>query len=35
EARIEEMFGDKFPKEVVEANKRALKRGYEEVRCSQ
>ena len=27
-------FGGKFTKEVVEANKRALKRGYEEVVCS-
>jgi len=34
EKRIEEMFGGKFSKEVVEANKRALKRGYEEVVCS-
>jgi len=28
------MFSGKFPKEVVEANKRALRRGYEEVICS-
>lgn len=35
ERRIEKMFGNKFAKEVVEANKRALRRGYEEVKCSE
>ncbi|ACM22859.1 Pyruvate synthase subunit porC [Thermotoga neapolitana DSM 4359] len=35
EKRIEKMFGKKFPQEVVEANKRALRRGYEEVKCSE
>ncbi len=35
EKRIEEMFLGKFGAEVVEANKRALKRGYEEVQCEE
>ncbi|MCD6550691.1 pyruvate synthase subunit PorC [Thermotoga sp.] len=35
EQRIEKMFGKKFAPEIVEANKRALKRGYEEVKCSE
>ena len=35
EKRIEKMFLGKFGKEIVEANKRALKRGYEEVECEE
>ena len=35
EKRIEEMFMGKFGKEVVEANKRALRRGFEEVQCEE
>ncbi len=35
EKRIEEMFMNKFGPEIVEANKRALKRGYEEVECEE
>ncbi len=35
EKRIEKMFLGKFGAEVVDANKRALKRGYEEVQCEE
>ncbi len=35
EKRIEKMFSGKFGQEVVEANKRALRRGYEEVECGE
>ncbi len=35
ESRIEKMFLSKFGEEVVNANKRALKRGFEEVQCEE
>jgi len=35
ENRIEKMFLSKFGEEVVNANKRALKRGFEEVQCEE
>ena len=35
EKRIEKMFLGKFGEEVVEANKKALRRGYEEVQCEE
>ncbi len=35
EKRIEKMFLGKFGEEVVEANKKALRRGYEEVQCGE
>ncbi len=34
EQKIRDMFGAKFSEQVVQANLRALKRGYEEVSCS-
>ncbi|MDK2885995.1 MAG: pyruvate ferredoxin oxidoreductase gamma subunit [Thermosipho sp. (in: thermotogales)] len=34
EERIRKTFGKKFPEEVVEANIRALRRGFEEVKCN-
>lgn len=34
EERIRKIFGKKFSEEVVEANVRALRRGFEEVKCN-
>lgn len=34
EERIRKTFAKKFPEEVVEANVRALRRGFEEVKCN-
>ena len=34
EQRIRKTFGKKFSEEIVEANIRALRRGYEEVKCN-
>jgi pyruvate ferredoxin oxidoreductase gamma subunit len=34
ERKIREMFERKLPEEMIQANIRALRRGYEEVQCS-